>query len=77
MAMDGCWEMVNLLSARIWLLRGCPCSNIHAHTSSPKYCGFKRKKNQIRGGRRKKQRVRDRLKERDGVNLIKIRYLHL
>lgn len=42
--MDGCWEMENLLSAGIRLLRGCPCTNIHVHTGSPKCCGFKRKK---------------------------------
>lgn len=75
--MDGCWEMENLLSAGIRLLRGCPCTNIHAHTGSPKYCGFKRKKKEYMELGEKKQRVRERLKKRDGVNLIKIHYLHI
>lgn len=75
--MDDCWEMENLLSAGIRLLRGCPCATFMHIQAAQSVVGLKEKK-RIHGVRRKKkQRVRERLKKRDGVDLIKIHYLHI
>lgn len=75
--MDDGWEMENLLSAGIRLLRGYPRATFMHIQAAQSVVGLKEKKKEYMELGEKKQRVRKRLKKRDGVDLIKIHYLHI
>lgn len=51
--MDDCWEMENLLSAGIRLLRGCPCATFMHIQAAQSVVGLKEKKEYMELGEKK------------------------